>query len=330
MTDTTSANRFDSTKVLLAALLVGSLIVNGILFFNNQEKKTEIQSYSEFIEVEHQDLKDSYQATLEELDSYKIENSEKSEGLLALEGQIEEQKAEIEKLLGNNQFNRKKLSEAKLLIESLRIIAGDYKVKVEGLMATNAALNQENGTLKTDITVKTAAIDELTVANEELNETATMLAGEKANLSEERDVLQSKVTRASVLEVDDIDVVGVRFKSNGKELTTKNDKKAEKIKICFDVQPNPIAEIGEKEVYVQIMSPQGTVLAVDEMGSGVFTNAETDEPMKYTAKSVIDFQNQEQTYCMYWDQNSTFSPGTYTTAVYHQGYEVGSSNFELR
>lgn len=331
MTDTTSANRnFDSSKILLTALLVGSLIVNGILFFSNQDKSAEIETYSEFMEVEHQDLQDSYQATLEDLENYKIENSEKDESLLALEGQMEEQKAEIEKLLGNNHHSRKKLSEAKLLIESLRVIAHDYKGKVEGLMATNAVLNQENGELKTDITEKTVAIEELTVANEELNETATMLADEKANLSEERDVLQSKVTRASVIEVAEIDAAGVRFKNNGKELVTNNDKKAEKIKICFDVQPNPIAELGEKEIYVQVMSPEGTVLAVDNMGSGIFTDAETNQPMKYTAKSVIDFHNQEETYCMYWDQTSAFSPGTYTTAVYHQGYQVGSTNFELK
>ncbi|MFK7904609.1 MAG: hypothetical protein AB8B69_05775 [Chitinophagales bacterium] len=331
MTDTSSANRnFGNTKVLLLAILAGSLIVNGILFFKNQQKDIELQSCNEFMEVEHQLLQESYQVTLEELESYQIENSEKSESLLALEGEIEVQKAEIETLLTNNRYSRKKLSEAKLLIESLRVIAHDYKGKVEGLLASNAQLNQENGVLKTDITQKTAAIDELTVANEELNETTTLLASEKTTLSEERDILQGKVKRASVLDIDAVDAAGVRFKNNGKELVTKNDKRAEKIKVCFEVQPNPVAELGQKEVYVQIMSPEGTVLAVDDMGSGIFTDAETSQPMKYTAKSVIDFKNQEETHCMYWDNNTDFSPGTYTTAVYHEGYQVGSTNFELK
>lgn len=122
----------------------------------------------------------------------------------------------------------------------------------------------------------------------------------------------------------------VNVKKNGKEVSTSKAKRTDQLKVCFDMMRNPIAKAGKKEVMLRIISPQGDVLSVESMGSGVFTHGDTGEQMKYTTKATIDYQNQSENYCMYWEQNSSFIGGNYTAEVYNDGYLIGSGGFSIK
>jgi len=125
--------------------------------------------------------------------------------------------------------------------------------------------------------------------------------------------------------------IGVRIKNNGKEKTTRDYRKVQKIKICYDVLENPIARNGIQELVICITHPEGFTLAVAESGSGYFISAQDDMKMQYTTTADIDYINDEvQTYCTYWAYDNELSPGVYRVEIYHLGYVIGQTTFELK
>ncbi|MEZ4883284.1 MAG: hypothetical protein R3E32_01015 [Chitinophagales bacterium] len=324
MADTTSVNSNEQKtnyQPILLILLLLSLIGNAYLIFSNKKLETSTTTTIENLEVEKADLQTEFDNMIAELDDYKEENIELDSTLVNMESEIEAQKQEIKNLLGKGNATRQELSQAKNLIESLRIISKDYKVKLDQLVAENAYLNQENTGLKDEVVKKTDTIQQLEGEKQELATKTTILA-------EQKDLLQKVVKRGSVMMLNNVSATGVKVRNNGKEVETNNDKQTEKIRVCFDVMPNPIADQGPKDILARIIGPGGTTLAMS--GSTVFKNTESGDETQYSTKTVIAFNGDREKHCMYWTQNTPFSKGLYTTELYHDGYWIGQTNFELK
>ena len=319
-----------SKTPIFVALILLLLIVNGILFYSNQVLKQEGQDVKTLLEEEKQDIQNEYNTVLEELETYKIENAEKDSTLAEIQTQIDEQKGEIERLLRKGRATKDELSQAKNLLASLRITSDDYKQQIANLEYQNRQLTAENTNLKTNVTQQSESISKLQTEKEGLLSEKTTLISEKMNLAEEKSMLDAKVNRASVMQVTDIVGTGVFYKKNGKEIETENYKKADKLRICFDMLSNTVATLEPKEILLSITSPEGDILSVQALGSGTFTTAETGEETKYTTKAQVPYKGKDESYCIYWEQNSPFIQGVYTAELYNQNYVIGNTSFELK
>ncbi|MEO5674145.1 MAG: hypothetical protein ABIQ74_05820, partial [Chitinophagales bacterium] len=142
--------------------------------------------------------------------------------------------------------------------------------------------------------------------------------------------LSQKVTVASLLIPSNIEISGVRNKSNGKEDETSRASKVQYLNVCFDVPENKIADAGSKTFYVRILSPEGSILAVQDQGSGTFTGVETNEQMQYTTTATMDYQQQSKNVCAKWNQNTPFAKGKYNAEIYQDGYLIGKQSFEFK
>lgn len=323
MTETTSVNSNEqksNLQPILIVLLLLSLIGNAYLLYSNQQLKSSTTATIDNLEVEKADLQAEFDSMVAELDDYKEENLEMDSALVSMESEIEAQKQEIKNLLSKGNATRQELSQAKNLIESLRVISKDYKVKLDGLMAENAALTQENTGLKDEVVAKSDTIQQLEGEKEQLTTKSTILA-------EQKDLLQKVVKRGSVMMVNDVSATGIKVRNNGKEVETNNEKQTDKIRVCFDVMPNPIADAGPKSILARIIGPGGTTLA---LSGNSFKNTESGEETQYTTKTVIAFDGNREKHCLFWEQNTPFSEGLYTTELYHDGYWIGQTSFELK
>jgi hypothetical protein len=128
-----------------------------------------------------------------------------------------------------------------------------------------------------------------------------------------------------------IEAVGVHDKSNGKVSETNHASKAQHLRVCFDVPQNKVAETGSKTFLIRILNPDGSVLATDNQGSGVFTAVETGAQMQYTTSLTADYQQAAQAgLCAVWNQSTAFQEGKYTAEIYQDGYLTGQQVFELK
>ena len=318
-------------KKILGVLLILALLVANIWFYYNyrslkEEQKAQIEEI-EFIASEKTELQIVYDNTVEELIELRTMVGDKDSSLVLLQTQIETQRSEIDRVLNKSKSSRNELAQARKLIDVLRGTTESYKQQI-------ALLQEENFHLRDAVSASHVEKDELkteiVTIKQDFSEKELSLLETNEQLEGEKTQLQEKVDRAKVLKATNVVAGGVMIKKNGKEKTTDNYKKTDKIKVCFDVLPNFVAEAGDKEMLLRLVSPEGSTLAVDAYGSGNFVVTESGEDQKYTSKAVIDYANKQERYCMYWEQEAPYQEGMYEVEVYHEGFLIGDSEFELR
>jgi len=293
-------------------LIILLLLVNGVLVFfylkTDKEKDVVTAERMELDSLYSEVLKDLNAQELQ-IDSLSGQNAALDSVLAARMQDLQDQKQRIEELLRSNNVTRSQLAEARKLIEKLQTQTDQYVAAIDSLKEANAFLSEN-----------------LERLNEELGEEIE----KTERLQSEKRQLQEKVKIGSLLEAQNIEITGVRYRRSGKESSTRSAKRAEKIKVCFEVPENQVTDPGPKTVFIRLISPEGATIAIQSSGSGVLTLAQTGEQTQYTTKADFQYENQTKRLCAYWSQNFPFDEGTYEAIFYQDGYKIGESEFELR
>jgi major membrane immunogen (membrane-anchored lipoprotein) len=125
--------------------------------------------------------------------------------------------------------------------------------------------------------------------------------------------------------------MAVQDKKNGEEKITDKAKKADKLKISFDVS-NRIAATGETFVYVSVKDPSGHLITDSTMGSGSFTSRDSvGGDIQYSSKMPVEFETGKiKTVNFSMKGSNGFQKGTYQICIYHNGYKIGEASKELK
>jgi hypothetical protein len=163
----------------------------------------------------------------------------------------------------------------------------------------------------------------------------TILTGNNKVLTRERDstVTQNIAIKqlASVLHASNIRMDAIRVKRNGKEKETRKAKKADVLRVTFDIDENRIAESGTKMIYLRIVGPDGSVLNNPANGSGMMTSSKGDHLTYTLPKSLSLVQNQPvKGITVDWNQDGDYAKGVYKIEIYNDGYAVGSGEVNLK
>jgi hypothetical protein len=257
--------------------------------------------------------KDTLKSLLDEAtmryDILKTSNAKKDSAITAKDREIAEKKARIQSILANVNATKEQLAEAKQLIASLNSDIESYKTQIEVLKGENMQLTKE----------KEVVTQQRDLAQKDVEE-----AKETIKQKEET------IDVGSTLHVGGFNIVGVNVKGNGKESETTKAKKVDKLRISFVIDENRIAQSGKKELFVCITAPDGKPVAVEALGSGIFTTRD-GEQRTFTQKVDINYaQGQRQTVSFDWGQNTPFQVGNYKIEVYHNGFKIGEGVREFR
>ncbi len=325
----------NNTPFFVAGILL-LLLLSGILLYNNLSMRNQHTEALEVLGQQQADLENEYDRVMEELEMYKQENVELDSTLVQIQEDVEAKQAEIERLLRSGRASRGELQQARDLIASMRYDVDNYKQQIAELQYKNQQLDRDNQTLTAEKELLTTSnvklqeeVTEKAAAIVDLEDTKRTLESERSELSEEKDMLTAKVTRGQVLQASAVRADGVKYKKNGKEIEVKKARQTEKIRVCFDVMPNPLAQSGGKDVMMRLTTGKGEPVYLPAQGSGTFENADTGEEMRFTTAGTIDYRGQQDTYCMYWQQD-TYPQGEYTAEVWQDGYMMGSTKVDLK
>jgi hypothetical protein len=123
----------------------------------------------------------------------------------------------------------------------------------------------------------------------------------------------------------------IHKRKNGKEKDTKKAKKADVLRVTFDIDENRIAESGTKQIYLRIIGPDGNVLTNPAYGSGTLTTSKGDQLAYTTLRNVPLVTNQQvKNIITEWNQEADYVKGTYNIEVYNDGFKVGSGDVTLK
>jgi hypothetical protein len=137
--------------------------------------------------------------------------------------------------------------------------------------------------------------------------------------------MASKIDRAAQLKVSNLRGEGVIERNSGRLVENDRTRRVDKIRTCFTITPNTLAEAGDKDLYVQVYNPNnelvGDQIAVQHEG-GV---------MVYSASTQVYYENDELDVCILANTNEErLVEGTYKVLVYEGANLIGATSFSLR
>lgn len=213
-------------------------------------------------------------------------------------------KSKVEKLLQElNSEKKKSAQHIKKLqdeIGTLKNILRHYVAQIDSLGKENAGLRAENA---------------------EIKQRNQQLRNRVATESKRNEILSERMTLAEKLNVTGVTLNAL--KKNGK--IEKNVTKAKQLEVTFTIPQNNSTPVGEKTIYLRITNPEGALL-----GAGGTFNFE-GASLQCTARKTIEYAGEEiGGLRIYWDVNTTLTPGDYTVELFADNFQLISRRFTLR
>ncbi|WP_312697303.1 hypothetical protein [Sphingobacterium mizutaii] len=292
----------DNSKIYFFVIAIAALLATNIYFYVKYKSSGE-KLYTVTLQKENLQIEiDRIEA---ELDNIKSEGITSTAALVAAEQSARQKIEDLRKGLENNEITGPQIEAAKADVSLLKDQVSKMKDDVTALKIKNQLLAETNS---------------------ELNKQVKDSEQKTAALVTEKNKLTDKIAKASSIKVSNVHIIGIEEKRNGSLENENKAKRIDKLQINFTVADNPLAAMGNKEVYVRIINPKGNLIADSEDLFLVH-----GEKLQYTFKENIEFNNNGQEYQFMWsDPNHKFQKGAYTVLLYADDAIMGRSSVVLK
>jgi FlaG/FlaF family flagellin (archaellin) len=298
MTDTNNeAPKFEGNKKSVPVGLIAiTIILAGVLTFlvvKYFDQKNKMIAIEKALTAEKDSLANELRIMIHSFDTLKTNND-------SLNARFIREKQRIIQLLSVNASNLQLIKKYRNEITTMREIMKSYIVQIDSLNTRNKILVAEN----------------IQIRHEYKKVQDTNVELEKA-----KEVLSTKVEIASVIQAKNI--VAAALNKKRKETTKLN--MLDKLRICFTLRENPIAEAGQKEVFMRVIRPDS--LLITSSAENIFDF--NGKKLIYSASRIADYMNQDIEICIYLDNTDDFIVGNYSVELYLENNIIGQTNFML-
>jgi FtsZ-binding cell division protein ZapB len=255
--------------------------------------------------------------------------------------QLDAKIAQIKALGGNIESlenAKKQLELDKLQLRQVNAFSKkEYEIKIADFVTLLAAKDAELVQLKSENTTLVAQNKDLFTQNSTLSTENMGLKTDKQGLTDSVDnayrrnrELTAKVTRASALQAQFVQVIAISDKNKERDGGVYRASKVDKIKVIFQLQPNPIAKQEIKTIFMRVLDPDGALLYDSAAGSGNFDLFGKESA--YTIKKDIQFQNNGQGVEVIYGRGTViqYREGHYKIELYAEGFKIGEGSFDIK
>ncbi|MEY2587337.1 MAG: hypothetical protein RLY11_1186 [Bacteroidota bacterium] len=194
-------------------------------------------------------------------------------------------------------------------LNAAKKLVGELNGKIDDYINEIARLQKENKQLTTDK-------ENLTSENKNLS---TNLATTEAAKKQ----AENKVDVGSTLNASSFSIKAINEKSSGKERETASSKRADKLRIAFNLDANRITVSGAKQLFIVAKDPTGKTIKEQSLASGSLSTRE-DGQVEYTTRVDVDYKQGESKYVSFdLRQAEKYTKGSYTIIVYQNGFKIG-------
>ena len=291
--------------IAAVALGVGAWMAYDAASHNSELEELQAKLEQQQLDMEQMQLEQDYEDLNREFAQF--ENSRQliqdDSVKRVLAEKYEAARLQVEQL--QNELNSEKrkssaeIAKLKSEIETLRALLRHYVEEIDRLNKENEALRSENQEIKSQ--------------NERLN-------SQVAETSRRNEVLSERMTLAEKLNVTGLSLTPL----NKKGKKEKKVAKATQLMVSFTIPHNNSTPVGEKTIYMRIISPSGQLLE----GGGSFSFEGGTVPC--TAKRTIEYAGEEiGGVTIYWDVNTALTPGDYTVELFADNFRLVRRSFTL-
>lgn len=295
MTESKNNNGLKVVAVLLGVVLIGTLFYTASLYKDKKETTARLIDDRNLVIEDLNNLKSDYDRAIEESESTNQELVEARSRINQYIDSVKTMKADISALY---RFRKK-----------VRLLENERKF----LLAQNDSLRKSNTLIAMQRDSTIVALQTQTFVADSLVEQNTSLA--------------KVVELGAALNLAKFSIDAVKERSSGKLVSTTRASRADKIKICYTVAGNKIANAGDRQFYIQVKDPAGNIV-----GENSTASLEDGTSVVYSKVSNFFFENTALDVCDYVNKpGDDFAKGNYEVVVYDSGLnELSNSKFVLK
>jgi len=302
MTETKSNNGLKVIAGLLAAALVATIFYTVSLYNDKKETTAKLVTEKNLVIDDLNNLKSDYDRAISESETANAQLVDARNKISAYIDSVKTMKADITTLSRYRNQVRQLTKER------------------EYLLAQNDSLRSSNALLAMEVDSTKVALEEQSMFTDSLLVQNTQLA--------------KVVETGSALGLSKFAVEAVKERSSGKLVTVSNNRRADKIRICYTVVANRIAKPGAKQFYIQVTDPSGQIIGERAVAA---TQAEEEgqegTSITYSKASSFYYENTALDVCDFINKpaEADFAEGNYNVTVFDEKLrELGSAQFELK
>ena len=288
--------RLKNNKLIVLLFIIVTVLVF-FLFYQKKTMEHQMDLKIQFIEQKNI-LRDELDDLIDEHDDLLEEYGDLNEQLFQKDSLIQKQISEIRNLIRT----KNDLKEAREKIDNLKRIAQNYVKDIDSLYYVTERLSSEK--------------DSVIKVNKDINWKNYKLNKTNIQLSE-------KVNMGSTLKIKDITVEPFRYRSTGKEVSTRSASKTQTLRTCFYISANLIADPGKKEVSIQFVNSRNEILS----SSDTILN---NEGTMFSSKTSIEYKNKQEFVCLDWQRYIPLEEGEYIVKIFIDDVFTSETDFKLR
>lgn len=256
--------------------------------------------------------------TVSNLEMQKADIEQELEGLIA----------NYDEVIKDNELKDKDLLAARERITILLDSVKDAKANVALIERYKA----EVGRLKQERSMLFKRADSLIAANKQLAMERDSTSMELSNtrmvvdsVSQENMAMNETIKRGSIVKATDLRGEAVIIRNSGKVVDTKRASRADKIRACFTLAPNAIAQRGDRTLYVQVINPRNKMMGDDAVKQFEEKN------INYSSSTNVFYENDELDVCILVNSaEADLVEGRYTINLFDGPNQIATTTMELK
>lgn len=252
---------------------------------------------------------------------------------------LEADKAEVQKeleaivvsyneILQDNELKDKELIAARdrivVLLDSVKnykanlSIINRYKAQVRGLKNERTQLFKRADSLLI-VTQRLAIEKDSTTAV--LNKTIKVVD----SVTTANTQLFNSLEKGALIGITNLDATAIIVRKGGKIKETKRASRADKIRVCYTIAPNTLAQAGDRVLYVQVINPDNNIIG--DKSNITFGQ----DLLTYSKSEIVFYENKALDVCaIVGTTGQDVLKGLYTINIFDAQRQIGSTTLMLK
>ena len=293
---TTQSSNNNRAKILIGLLVVLLVSLAGYTYTLIQQNKETVL----FLEADKAEVQKELEAIVVSYNEILQDNELKDKELIAARDRI----VVLLDSVKNYKANLSIINRYKAQVRALKNERTQLFKRADSLLIVTQrlAIEKDSTTAVLNKTIK--VVDSVTTANTQLF---------------------NSLEKGALIGITNLDVTAIIVRRGGKIKQTKRASRADKIRVCYTIAPNTLAQAGDRVLYVQVINPDNNIIG--DKSNITFGQ----DLLTYSKSESVFYENQALDVCaIIGTTGQDVLKGLYTINIFDAQRQIGSTTLMLK
>ena len=293
---TTQSSNNNRAKILIGLLVVLLVSLAGYTYTLIQQNKETVL----FLEADKAEVQKELEALVVSYNEILQDNKLKDKDLIAARDRI----IVLLDSVKNYKANLSIINRYKAQVRGLKNERAQLFKRADSLLVVTQRLAIEKDST-TAVLIKTIkVVDSVTTANTQLF---------------------NSLEKGALIGISNLDATAIIVRKGGKIKETKRASRADKIRVCYTIAPNTLAQAGDRVLYVQVINPDNNIIG--DKSNITFGQ----DLLTYSKSESVFYENQALDVCaIVGSTGQDVLKGLYTINIFDAQRQIGSTTLMLK